>query len=163
LNINRKAFTMIEIVFVIVVLGILAAVAVPRLTATRDDAYIASGRANILAIRSGIISERQSRMFRGDSAFAGELDSNTTVALNVMGASLFSAVLAQPYRSSGKSGWVKTGHANGNPGNATYVFTLRNGGPHFTTFTYSTTNGTFDCNPASGNPLQDALCISLTQ
>ena len=34
----RSAFTMIELVFVIVVLGILASIAVPRLVATKDDA-----------------------------------------------------------------------------------------------------------------------------
>ena len=34
----KGAFTMIELVFVIVILGILAAVAIPKLTATRDDA-----------------------------------------------------------------------------------------------------------------------------
>lgn len=39
---TRKAFTMIELIFVIVVLGILAAIAIPRLGATRDDAEIAS-------------------------------------------------------------------------------------------------------------------------
>ena len=37
---QRTAFTMIELVFVIVILGILASVAIPKLAATRDDAKI---------------------------------------------------------------------------------------------------------------------------
>ena len=44
---NKKAFSMIELVFVIVVLGILAGVALPRLAATRDDAEYSKAIQNI--------------------------------------------------------------------------------------------------------------------
>jgi prepilin-type N-terminal cleavage/methylation domain-containing protein len=36
----KQAFTIIELIFVIVIIGILSAVAIPRLSATRDDAKI---------------------------------------------------------------------------------------------------------------------------
>ena len=43
----RSGFTMIELIFVIVILGILAAVAIPKLAATRDDSYAVSSAMNL--------------------------------------------------------------------------------------------------------------------
>ena len=50
----RKAFTMIELVFVIVILGILASVAIPRLAATRDDAEVMAGIQRINSLVSDV-------------------------------------------------------------------------------------------------------------
>jgi general secretion pathway protein G len=43
----RKAFTMVELIFVIVIIGILSAVAIPKLAATRDDAKVARAVMNL--------------------------------------------------------------------------------------------------------------------
>ena len=50
----KKGFTMIELIFVIVILGILASVAIPRLAATRTDAEIAATVANLRTIVSDL-------------------------------------------------------------------------------------------------------------
>ena len=48
----KKGFTMIELIFVIVILGILASVAIPRLAGTRTDAEISATVANIRTLIS---------------------------------------------------------------------------------------------------------------
>ena len=48
----KKGFTMIELIFVIVILGILASVAVPRLAATREDAEVSAAVANVRTLIS---------------------------------------------------------------------------------------------------------------
>ena len=52
----KNAFTMIELIFVIVILGILAAVAAPKLIATRDDAKIATFRADLSTAVTEIVA-----------------------------------------------------------------------------------------------------------
>lgn len=50
----KKAFTMIEIIFVIAILGVLSAIALPRFFATMDDADIATTAKNLSTIISDI-------------------------------------------------------------------------------------------------------------
>ena len=48
----KKGFTMIELIFVIVILGILASVAIPRLASTRTDAEVSALAGNIRTLIS---------------------------------------------------------------------------------------------------------------
>ena len=45
----KSGFTMIELIFVIVIIGVLTAVAIPKLAATRTDAMISVKAQNIMA------------------------------------------------------------------------------------------------------------------
>lgn len=153
---NKKAFTMIELVFVIVVLGILAAVAVPKFAATRTDAQISKGRAEISAIRSAIVTERQSRLIRGSSSFITRLDSG--VGANTEDVKIFDSnetisatsptLLSTGITTQDADGhWMKTG-------NNTYTYKIEGVAVTFTYYPTDTAGtpyhkaGTFTC--ASG-------------
>ncbi|UPT77308.1 type II secretion system GspH family protein [Sulfurovum sp. XGS-02] len=73
---HQKAFTMIELIFVIVVIGILSAIAIPKFAATRGDAEIAKAKATVGSVRSAVAAERQKRILRGVFTPITSLSSN---------------------------------------------------------------------------------------
>lgn len=142
---KRKAFTMIELVFVIVVLGILAAIAIPKFAATRDDAQIAKGRSDIAAIRSAIVSERQTRLLKGQSNYINKLHHATDVLFDNNGTAantLLQYGIATQANSNGH--WQNSATASG----TNWVYKYRVMGAD-NTFTYNPTDGTFKCTGAN--------------
>lgn len=133
---SKKAFTMIEMVFVIVILGILSAVAIPKFAASRDDAQISKGRSDIASIRSGIVTERQSRLIKGDYAYIAT--GATTKKMDDGG--LFGGVLMYPLKDSATNGNWTTIASDAN--STTYKFKIKGVD---TTFKYDRSKGTFDC------------------
>ena len=74
----KKAFTMVELVFVIVVLGILAMVALPRLASSKEDAEITRVKAEIAAIRSAIQTHRGANLLaQKGKGYPEKLDEKT--------------------------------------------------------------------------------------
>lgn len=65
----KKAFTMIELVFVIAVIGILSAVAIPRMAPIIGDAKDTKAKATLSSVRMAIATERQKQILQG--IFAG--------------------------------------------------------------------------------------------
>ena len=143
---SKSAFTMVELVFVIVILGILAGVAIPRLAVTRDDAMIVKGKSQVAAIRSGIALQKSKRLLEGNTT-ALTLDTNTTTA---EGQELFKDVLDYPIISKNADGhWMKT--------TTGYSFKILG---QTIPFTYNAATG-FTCDTT--NSSTGTNCKSLTQ
>ena len=83
---KRNAFTMLELIFVVVIIGILSAIAVPKFAKNKDDAVIVKTKATIAAVRSSLATERQKRILRGNFDPIYQLSSSAT-----LGASIFDA------------------------------------------------------------------------
>jgi len=81
----KKAFTMIELVFVITVIGILAVVAVPKLAPIISDAKMAKARDILSAVRSSLATERQKRILRGVFSPISDLGDDTYAFSNFDG------------------------------------------------------------------------------
>ena len=125
----KNAFTMIELIFVIVVIGILASIAMPKLWVTRTDAIIAKGRAEVSTIRSSIATARQKNLMEGNASYPSALEDT--------GEPLFANLLDYGMTSSTKDGhWSKSGN--------NYVFHISS--DMNATFTYNSATGKFDCN-----------------
>ena len=61
----KKAFTMLELIFVIVVIGILSSVALPKFAGAGNSAYMAKAKNTLAIVRSAISTERQRRILAG--------------------------------------------------------------------------------------------------
>jgi len=81
----KNAFTMIELIFVIIILGVLATIAIPKFGATKNMADISKARSDVAAIRSSILTERQSQLIKGINSYVPQLCSAATDATLFLG------------------------------------------------------------------------------
>ena len=156
------AFTMIELIFVIVVIGILSAIAIPKLAVSRDDAVLVKAKSQIAAIRSGIAMQKSKRLLEGNTTALPNLDNVVAADYGKDDQRLFnfsdgnsSNVLEYPIYSkqNHNCSWVKSGDNE-------YKISIDN---KLIKFTYSPSNGAiFDCNKTTGAPNID-ICKDLTK
>ncbi len=129
----KKAFTIIELVFVIVILGILAAVSMPKFNQTKSFAEVTKARTDVASVRSAILTERQGRLIKGESGFidGDKLDKD----------GLFGGVLTYPIASGTQLGqWSLKGTSTEDKAEYNYKADVGN-----ILFTYTKVDGKFGC------------------
>ncbi len=151
---SQNAFTVIELIFVIVTLGILSAIALPKFTATKNLADIAKGRSDVMAIRSSILSERQSQLIKGVNTYIPKLSDNNTILFTGDGAGRKLLIYGiTEGTSDGK--WS----ANGN----TYKkYTFKVNGANIP-FDYNSTTGIFSCDANQDGTQEQKYCYQMTK
>jgi len=151
----KKAFTMIELIFVIIVIGILSAVALPKMFATRDDAIVVKLKTDVANIRAAIATLHTKNIMSGVTTYPEALDDADK---NKEGEELFDGnssigvLLDYPIYSKNSDGhWMKTDDTN-------YTVNVMNNNVKFN---YYQSNGHFDCKGLNSGEA-DSLCAQLT-
>ena len=104
----RNAFTVLELVFVIVIIGILSAIALPKFAKTSEMAYDSKAKNTVASVRSVIATERQKMILRGSTD-----DINYTFLGDA-----FANVLSMGVKkcnTTGCGGWETTDTTNASP------------------------------------------------
>ena len=133
----KKAFTMVELIFVIVVLGILAMVALPRLAGSKKDAEITRAKAEIAAIRSAIQTYRGANLLRQQPGSGYPEDLKTTTIEEITNGTKLG------------SNWEVSEDGK--------TLTLRIGSDT-TTFKYNKDKGSLTCQNSDATTTTDTLC-----
>jgi len=121
---KRKGFTLIELVMVILLLGILAVVAIPKYFDLQNDAKDAAEKGVLGAVRAGVYT-----YFAKNRAYPATLDGASTGVCSSTTTPCFDNVLAQGGISD--SSWQKTSA------------TVYRGPANATAYTYNVTTGEF--------------------
>ena len=67
-NKHQKAFTITELIFAIVIIGILSAIAIPKFSKTSEIAYVARAKSEIASARTALATLRQKHILKGETS-----------------------------------------------------------------------------------------------
>ena len=149
---RRNAFTMIELVFVIVVIGILSAVAFPKLAPILSSAKTAKAKDTLAAVRSSLAIERQKRVLRGDTSQIGDLG-DATYAFRYFDGNSSNPVLEYPVKNCASATARSCWNRDGTQTPKTFTYRFGDG----TNAVYELKNGRLVCKSGSETACQKLL------
>ena len=133
----KNGFTIIELVFVIVIIGILSAIALPKFAETSKMAHLSKAKSTVANVRSAIATMRQKNILRGLS----DVDVNRT-AIGDDSSHVFTNLFSQPPKkcadgSSDRFCWTVSGTGT----SAQYTYR----GPNGIDSVFTISNNRFSC------------------
>ena len=98
---NKKGFTLIELLIVVVIIGILAAIAIPKFANTKEKAYIASMKSDL----RNLVTAQEAYFSDNNSTYAA---STTALGTNYAASSGVTVTI----NSSTNTGWTASAKQN---------------------------------------------------
>jgi prepilin-type N-terminal cleavage/methylation domain-containing protein len=141
--VRKKAFSLLEIIFALSLIGILMTIAIPKFQNSIEKTYMSDIKTTIILVREGIDRASNKLIMKNDGAKLDILDEDNN--------NLFSKVLQTPITASTHNkigGWQKISSNS-------YLVFIDN--DMSITFTYDSTTGSFDCD------WSDPYCKELSQ
>jgi len=167
---KKSGFTLIELIFVIVIIGLLASFAAPKFMQTRASASSTSAKSIVSSIRTAIETKHGEWMINDN---LGTSDGYTPqgypirlddASLNKGGEKLFDGnstlpLLKTPILSClNNDCWYKAGEDN-DKNISYYIYKFND--KDYLTLEYNGSNGKFDCNASSSGNINKSQCESI--
>ena len=150
-RLKQIAFTMIEIVFVIVIIAILSSIAIKKLYFSVNDANILKLKTQVALIQDAINSTKENNILKGlSSSYISQLDN---APIDTPDCKLFDNILDTPIISTSSSS-AKAGYWSKSD-NFTYKAWINNS--NNIEFNYDNNSGVFICN------IENKYCKQLIQ
>ncbi len=103
LNKTRKGFTLIELLIVVVIIGILAAIAIPKFANTKEKAYLASMKSDLRNMAT-----TQESYFADNQVYVSGSAANTSGGTTSLSGFVPSAGVTVTAAATGGTGWSAT-------------------------------------------------------
>ncbi|MCC6319634.1 MAG: prepilin-type N-terminal cleavage/methylation domain-containing protein [Gemmatimonadaceae bacterium] len=100
-NTTRKGFTLIELLIVVVIIGILAAIAIPKFANTKEKAYLASMKSDLRNMAT-----TQESYFADNQVYTSGTASNTSGGTASLNGFVPSAGVTVAASATGGTGWT---------------------------------------------------------
>ena len=107
---NTKGFTLIELLIVVVIIGILAAIAIPQFASTKEKAFDATAKSDVRNAMSSQEAYFADEQTYGPGAMAtGSFTTSQGIAISASAASAGGYAITASHSSSGNTYWVEVG------------------------------------------------------